>query len=79
MSVPKAVAKVEKELGVKMEVSGKHYKATYKGHDLSFFSNSYGDVQCISTKPSHLQNDPGTDMFYDNFHSNITKAINSIK
>ena len=79
MSVPRAVAKVEKELGIKMTTTdGRCYQALYKGKELSFL-NMDGDIACISTRSIHAQDDPMRDVFYDTFYDNITQVIRNIK
>ena len=76
MTITKAIAKIEKNLNVKVQNEGQKYFAVYKREVISFYQNGRGnEITCINTARVGDVSDSMTDYHAGCFHDNITQAI----
>tara|TARA_Y100000296_G_scaffold86226_1_gene125169 strand:- start:1008 stop:1472 length:465 start_codon:yes stop_codon:yes gene_type:complete len=84
MKLGKAIKKVEKALGVKMQRNGNGtYWAQYGNNVISFFGNG-GDemdneVTCLHIRRENDHSDPYTDYHAGYFVRNVTQLIHAVK
>ena len=80
MTTEKAIAKIEKNLKVKVQKDGQLYSAIYKNEVLSFYQNGRSnEITCINTARVGDVSDSMTDYHAGVFHDNISQAIRFIQ
>jgi hypothetical protein len=76
MTITKAIAKIEKNLNVKVQKLDHLYFATYGTRTISFFQNGREDqITCIKTGNINDRDDSQSDYFAGTYHDNISQAI----